>query len=395
MSLSDQGISLPKTAPDILAAARAIAGLSDFGETPFMEGFNKVVAGFNEEAQLSPLGEQLAFGGLINMLVNKLRYVRDTRNHPEILQEKIAGPIVVLGLPRTGTTKLQRILSADNQTQAMLYWRMMNPAPFANEQPGNPEGRIQAAEEAVAMLAEHFPGFMARHPTEAQQPDEEVLLMQGSFQCEVTWMFARMPSFYDYCMAADPVHRYRYLHSQMQYLQWQDGGARGRPWVLKSPCHTGVLDSLLKVFPDAVLVHCHRDVSDVIPSMSGLMEHMRLIHSASVDPLVIGPELLDYFGEGMDRYLQFRSTLPADRILDISFVDVLHRSVEVVEQIYQKAGLTFNDASRAAIAAFEAERPRHQFGSYTYSAADYGVSTDMITKRFAQYSQQFAAFIHK
>lgn len=395
MAQTETTVDLPKSVPHLLAAATAMTGLDDFGDESFLEGLGKVVKGFNDEAQLSPLGEQLAFGGLLNILVNRLRYVRDIAAHPEILDEDIPGPIVVLGLPRTGTTKLQRILSAGNQTQAMLYWRMLNPAPFPEEQLGRPEGRIHVAEDAVAMLAEHFPGFMARHPTEAQQPDEEVLLMQGSFQCEVTWMFARMPSFYQYCMDVDPVYRYRYLRSQMQYLQWQDGGAQGRPWVLKSPCHTGVLDSLLKVFPNAVLVHCHREVTEVIPSMSGLMEHMRLIHSDHVDPKVTGPELLAYFGEGMDRYLAFRKTLPADYITDFSFNDVLHRAPEVVAQIYQRAGLPFTEDSRAAIASFEAERPRHQFGSYTYCAEDYGVTDAEITARFAEYSQKFATYINR
>src|SRR5690606_38336733 len=152
--------------------------------------------------------------------------------------------------------------------------------------------------------------FMARHPTEAQQPDEEELLMQGAFQCAVTWLFACMPSFYDYVMADDQLPTYQYLHSQMQYLQWQDGGGRCCSWLLISPCHTGYLDTLLKVFPDAVLVNCHRAVAKVIPSIAALVEEMRRIHSDPVDRPVIGPEMLDYFGRLMDRHLDQRAKLP-------------------------------------------------------------------------------------
>ena len=123
----------PKTVADLMAAAEQATGLSDFGDTQFLEGLEILVSGFNKEAKLSPLGEELAFGGLLNSLINRLRYVRDVHAHPEILQEKIDKPIVVLGLPRTGTTKLQRVLSAAPQTQGMIYWKMMNPAPFPSE----------------------------------------------------------------------------------------------------------------------------------------------------------------------------------------------------------------------------------------------------------------------
>jgi hypothetical protein len=383
----------PKTVADLMAAAEQATGLSDFGDTQFLEGLEILVSGFNKEAKLSPLGEELAFGGLLNSLINRLRYVRDVHAHPEILQEKIEKPIVVLGLPRTGTTKLQRVLSAAPQTQGMIYWKMMNPAPFPSEQAGNPKERIAAAQEVVEMFAHNFPGFMARHPTEALQADEEVLLMQGSFQCVVTWMFARMPSFYEFAMSIDQRPSYQFLFEQMQYLQWQDGGRRGRPWVLKSPCHTGLLDTLLSVFPDAVLVNCHRDVTSIIPSMSGLMEEMRRIHSDSVDSQVIGPELLDYFGCSMDRYLKIRSQLPSGRIMDVRYEDVLSKAPELVQQIFAAADIEFNQDSLAAIHAFEAERPQHQFGTYSYSCADYGVSPDMINTRFAEYQRQFSAFI--
>lgn len=381
--------ALPKTVPTILAAARAAAGLEDFGDPHFMTGLTKYVEGLGRDARLSVMGEQLAYGGIVNMLINRLRYVRDIQLHPEILDEQIVKPIVILGLPRTGTTKLQRVLSADPQAQPMTYWRMMNPAPFPDEVPGNPAERIAVAEGVVQMLADQFPGFMARHPTEARQPDEEVLLMQGSFECVVTWMFARVPKFYDFVMEGDPRPLYRFLHAQMQYLQWQDGGARGRSWVLKSPCHTGVLDSLIKVFPDAVLVHCHRDVQKVLPSIAGLIEEMRRIHSDHVDTQVIGPEMLDYFGRSMDRYLAIRDTLPEDRILDVQYEEVLADVTGVARRIYERAGKRLTPEGITAMQAHEKERPQHQFGSYTYAAESYGFTAPEIDQRFAAYRQRF------
>lgn len=393
MNQAEPAVELPRTVPDLLAAARALAGLDDFGDLHFMKGLSVLIDGFGSEARLSAIGDQLAYGGVLNMLVNKLRYVRDVKAHPQILDEAITRPIIILGLPRTGTTKLQRILSADPQAQGMLYWKMMNPAPLPSEQPGNPQGRIEAAQAAVAMLTEQFPGFIARHPTEALQPDEEVLLMQGSFEHEVTWLFARSPSFYDYALSCDPRPKYRYLRSQMQYLQWQDGGARGRHWVLKSPCHTGFVDTLLETFPDAVLVHCHRDVNGLLPSIAGLVEEMRRIHSDHVDRKVLGEEMLDYFGRGMDRYLQKREKLEPDRILHVRYQDVIDDALGVVRRIYARAGLALTGETAKRIADWEAQRPAHYLGTYRYAAADYGYGPDTINRRFAEYNRRFSAYI--
>ena len=385
--------TLPRTVPELLAAARAMAGLDDYGDPHFMKGLAVLIAGFRDEAQLSPMGEQLAYGGVLNMLVNRLRYVRDVKAHPEILDEQIVKPIIVLGLPRTGTTKLQRILSADPQAQGMMYWKMMNPAPFPDEEPGKPTGRIEAAQAAVAMLTELFPAFVARHPTEALQPDEEVLLMQGSFECVVTWLFARTTSFYNTVMNGDPRPVYQYLYRQMQYLQWQDGGAPGRGWVLKSPCHTGLIDTLLETFPDAVLVHCHRDVNQLLPSIAGLVEEMRRIHSDHVDRKVLGDEMLDYFGRSMDRYLLLRDQLPPDRILDVRFDEVVDDALGVVRRIYERAGRVLTPEAAALIEAWEEERPPHYLGSYRYSADDYGYAPGVIDQRFAAYGERFRRYI--
>lgn len=389
MTHNPEAAPLPNSVPGLLEAARTIAGLDDFGDPHFMVGLGHLVEGLNKDAKLSELGSQLAFGGIINQLVNKLRYIRDVKAHPEILEEKIVQPIIILGLPRTGTTKLQRVLSAAPQTQAMTYWRLLNPSPFPGEVPGNPEGRIEAAKSAVSMLAEQFPGFVARHPTEAMEPDEEVLLMQGSQECIVTWLFARVPGFYDYVMNCDQEPQYRYLHSQMQYLQWQEGGGRGRPWIMKSPCHTGVLDTVLKVFPDAVLVHCHRDVKTLLPSITALVEEMRKIHSDHVDRLVLGQEMLDYFGRSTDRNLSIRDHLPQGRVFDVQYEEVLDDAVAVIRQIFKSIGRELTPDDVAAIEAHEKAKPKHYLGSYTYSAADFGLTPEQIAKRFSEYTRRY------
>jgi hypothetical protein len=383
--------TLPRTVDGLLAAASATAGLDDFGDRHFMKGLSILVEGLREDARLNEMGVVMNYGGIINLLVNRLRYVRDVKAHPEILNERIVKPIIILGLPRTGTTKLQRVLAADPETQNMLYWRTTNPAPFPDEQPGQPTGRIEAAQAVEKMLAEQFPGWMARHPTEALEPDEELHLMQGSFECMISWLFARTPTYYAYIQQCDQRPMYRHLHAQMQYLQWQDGGARGRPWIMKSPVHTGALDVLLETFPDAVFVHCHRDVQKILPSIASLIEQARRISSDAVDTKVLGDEMLDYWGTSVDRYLKVRAQLPADRIMDVQFEEVVDDVVAVIRRIYARAGRELTADTAAILAEKERSQPAHHWGSYTYDAADYGYTPERINQRFAAYRQQFIA----
>ena len=389
MSISTEPENLPTSVDGLMAAAKLEAGLSDFGDLHFLTGLRRFVEAAPVEAKLNAIGEQMVYGGIAKLLVNRLRYVQDIKTHPEILNEKITKPIVILGLPRTGTTKLQRVLSASPQVQRMDYWRITNPAPFPNEEPGNPRERINAALAVENMLTSQFPGWMARHPTEALEPDEELYLMHGSFECMVSWLFARVPSYYDYISHCDQLPMYQHLYAQMQYLQWQDGGARERPWIMKSPVHTRALDSLLTVFPDAVLVHCHRDPQKILPSIAALIEEARKIGSDEVDPKVIGDEMLEYWSTSLDRYLEVRKKLPADRILDIQFKEIVDDVVDVIKRIYAYAELPLSDQAITAFKEHEAHRPDRHWGNYSYSAADYGYTEEIIERHFSAYSEQF------
>ena len=389
MTGSSAPAELPKTVDGLLAAAAATAGLDDFGDRHFMTGLTRFVEDLPGNARLNAMGEALVYGGIINILVNRLRYVRDVKAHPEILAEKIVQPIIVLGLPRTGTSKLQRVLSADPGVQRLDYWRLINPAPFPDEVPGNPKGRIEAALAVEQMFASQYPGWMARHPTEALEPDEELHLMHGSFECMISWLFARVPGYYEYISHCDQLPMYRHLHRQMQYLQWQDGGARGRPWIMKSPVHINALPELVATFPDAVLVHCHRDLQKVLPSFASLIEEARKIASDHVDPKIVGAEMFEYWATALDRYLIAREALPANRVMDVSFEDVVGDIVGLIRRIYERAGRTVTAEAVAAFREHDARRPEHHWGTYSYSAASYGYTPELIERRFAAYHQRF------
>ncbi|MCK9505300.1 MAG: sulfotransferase [Porticoccaceae bacterium] len=382
-------IEMPFTLDGLLAAARKETGLEDFGDTQFMEGLGILTNALPKEANLNAVGRQMVYGGIIRLLSNRLRYWQDTKAHPEILREKIVKPIIIMGLPRAGTSKLQRVMSADPGVQRLDFWKEIFPAPFPGEEPGNPQPRIDAALQVEALLSQQFPGWMARHPMEALEPDEELHIMEMSFDCIISWLFSRTPSFYDYVSQSDQRSTYKITHAMLQYLQWQDGNSDGRPWIMKSPVHIGALPALLETFPDAVLVHCHRDPRDVIPSFASLIEEGRKIGSDVVDPKEIGRNILEYWGDQMDRNLDARQSLPNDRIVDIQYKDIVKDINRVIGHIYDKAGRPMTEGSLAAFKAYEARRPKGHWGTYEYTAEQYGLCLDEIDERFAVYRQRF------
>lgn len=381
--------ALPTTLEGLLDAAREQTGLSDFGDTRFLDGLSVLTEALPKEANLNATGQQMVYGGIIRLLSNRLLYVEDVKKHPDILNEKIVQPIVITGLPRTGTSKLQRVMSADPHVQRLDFWKELFPAPFPGEQPGNPQGRIEAALQMEAALSAHFPGWMARHPMEAQEPDEELHLMEMAFDSIISWLFSRTPSFYDYVANSDQRGSYQVTRQMLQYLQWQDGNVEGRPWIMKTPIHLGALPMLLETFPDAIIVHCHRDPRDVIPSFASLIEEGRKIGSDTVDPKEIGRDVFAYWAEQMDRNLAARESLPPDRIIDIDYQDIVGNVNSLIEKIYAKAGRPVTPESLAAFNNYEGRRPKGYWGTYEYTPEQYGLSLADIDARFATYRQQF------
>lgn len=382
----------PLFVEDLLAAATSATGLEDYGDRGFIKGLTILTEALRSEANLNAMGQVIQSGGIIRLLSNRLRYVHDVKLHPEIRDEKIDAPIVVLGLPRTGTSKLQRVMSADPAVQRLEVWRLLNPAPFPGEEPGNPKERIEVGLMVEQMFTTQFPGWMVRHPMEAREPDEELFIMEMSFECAVTAMLARMPTFRKFATQCDPHPTYKILHEMMQYLQWQDGGARGRPFIMKSPVHIGDLPTFFEFFPNATVVHCHRDPRKIVPSFASLIVEGRRMSSDVLDPVEIAQEWFDYWADLIDRNLVARDTLPkdlVDRIVDVEFDDIRKDPVSVVRKVYERAGRKVTPEAVAAFKDYDARRPEKHWGAYEYTTEEFQLSEAAIDKRFEEYRKRF------
>lgn len=389
--------SPPLYPEDLLNAATAETGLTDFGDRGFVDGLTAFADALRTEARLSRMGHMMTSADIVRMLVNRLRYVRDLYKHPEIEDLLVTKPIVVAGLPRTGTSKLQRMMSADPGVRRLDVWKLLNPAPFPAEPPGDPSARIGFAAGVERILATQFPDFMAAHPTEALEPDEELLLMEMTFSSMVSSLRTRVPSFRAFAEERGTDAVYDWTRRMLRYLQWQET-ERGLPsenqpgdgpWIMKSPAHLGSFPKLLETFPDATIVACHRDPKVVIPSFARLLEAGRRMGSDDVDPHEVGTDTLDYWAGQMRRNLADREQVDPARIIDVRFEQVRDDAAGVIGEIYARAGRTVTREAAEAFAAYEARRPAGHFGRHEYSLERFGLTEARIEEAFAGYYERF------
>lgn len=369
--------------PDLaLAAAQEESGLSDFGDTHFIEALEALIHCVQSDVGLSPAGEISFRATVQRLLVNRLRLQRDVHNHPEIMAEEVSDPIMILGMPRTGTTKLQRLISADPQMQSLPLWKLLNPAPFDDEEPGKPEGRLQFA-RAVEQATRANADFTTSHETSATEVDEDSYLLLMTFEYPLMFSLYPSQSYLEWVWARprEPAHRYEKL--LLQYLQWQDGGRQGRRWLLKNPGAVGCMRALHDVFPNAFYVHSHRDMLEVMPSYCRLMEAATQPLRQHVDLHQHGRDSLRYWSHEMELYRRDLAELgDALDVLDVSYRDAVTHPYAVAEQIYARCGLAFAETSRRPMEAWLADNQQYKHGKADYSLQRYGFTAADIHAAF-------------
>jgi hypothetical protein len=376
----------------LLESARRLTGLDDFGDTGFRRGLARFLAGALEESRLSAQGVAILEATVTRFLVNRLRFEDALKRNPDILQEPIAPPVIIMGLPRTGTTKLHRMMAVDERFKSLRAWQIMNPAPF----PGGPDEtgrdpRIAAAEQVDAMIDAVLPELLAGHAVRASEVDEEsVTLMEMNFDYLLLAMRLQAPKFEAWAKKQPVLPNYRYLYRWLQYLQWQMASDM-RPYVLKSPLHMSSLDALLAVFPGATLVHCHREPVDAAASFMRLAELGRGLCYDEQDLDALGSWVISVLAEQVDANLAQREAFAGRvSILDIAFRDIANDAFAAMEPIYTARGMTLPTETKQVMLDWEAAHPSNRFGRFEYRLSDYGKTPEDVNRAFARYRQRFA-----
>jgi hypothetical protein len=373
----------------VLEAAAQRTGLSDFGADDFRERLALWLASAEGDADLGPLGRLSVVNDCVRYAANRLRFEDLLRRHPEIRDVEIRRPIVIAGLPRSGTTHLLNLIAADERLRSLPYWESLEPIPDPSEtpEPGGEDPRLARCRASYAMQDVLVPLLRNMHDMAPEHVHEEIELQGLDFSSyELEWI-ATVPRWRDYYLSRDQTPHYAYLKSVLGALQWLRGPDR---WVLKSPQHMEQLLPLHRTFPDATIVLTHRDPVSVIASAITMLSYGDRIRRKRVDPRAVAAYWIDRIERLLRACARDRDRIPASQSLDVAFHEFMADDVGTVERIYALAGLEMTPAARAALERFMAENPRGKHGRILYDLkADFGVEPEALRKRFDFYFERF------
>jgi hypothetical protein len=370
-------------------AVREAGGSDDFGDGPFLEPLRLLLAALEEEAQLTFLGRTIARQTLIRVVRNRLQLVADRKRHPEIAAVEIRRPLVVVGLPRTGSTILHDILAQDPGSRAPLTWECDAPSPPPERASYTSDPRIAQSDTQLSGVDRLIPGFRAMHPMGARFAQECVVLTMHSMATPIFHNSFRVPSFQDrvddHCDWA-PV--YEFHRRQLQHLQWRCEGER---WVLKSGAHMWALDHLLTTYPDACIVATHRDPVKVATSFASLATLVRSMASDAVDAREVAADWTPRLAKVLHRAIDVRDSgaFSKDRFFDMHFPELLADPMAVVERIYAHFGFELSGEAADAMRTFIADNPQGKHGHHRYTPEEYGLDVAAERERFRHYTERF------
>jgi hypothetical protein len=369
-------------ADELEDGARAATGLSDFGSSYYRDGLERTVHALNTEADLNDLGRVMQHATISNALIQRLKIIDTYRAHPEIGDEVIDGPIVILGLPRTGTTALGQLISADPQFRFLRTWESQAPTPPPETATQHTDPRIAQAADGIAMIEQMFPGFRTQINSEPEAATECQDLMGMSFRTFHFDGVVRVPGYVEWLLQSDMRETYTFHRNVLKLLQWR---CKPSLWNLRTPVHMFALDEFVEAYPNAKFLWSHRDPAKVLGSVCSLIAYVRSWSSDRKDPTELGAEQLAWWVEGIGRAMDFRTRLGDDRFVDVSFADLQADPVNTVAKSYERLGLTFSAEARASVRHWaEEHRPGHR-GTHAYDLADYGLTPDQVREAFSDY----------
>jgi hypothetical protein len=376
--------------PDVLVEeATRRTGLDDFGAGDFRPRLNAYVTAVDADTGNTNLNRLILHNRIVRLLSSRLLLAELLRRYPEIHEIEIERSIVVVGLPRSGTTHLVNLIAADTRLRALPYWESQEPFPLRGDGPDvngiDPRyARCAAEYEASKAMTPHMQAMHDRFPAAIE---EEIELLDLDFASYVLEWHARVPGWRDFYFGLDQHEHYAYLRTILKALTFLRGP---RQWVLKSPQHAEQLGPLVSTFPDATVAFTHRDPVAVIQSAVTMLAYGDRMRRHDIDP----HGLVDYWIDRMERLLRVcvrdRELIPADRSLDIRFHELNGNEMTILQTLYEYNGTDLSPEVKAALQSYLDRNPRGKHGRMGYDLErDFDRSPDEVRSRFAFYFERF------
>jgi hypothetical protein len=368
----------------LLAEARAATGLSDFGGSDFREPLGMLCQAY-DQAPFDERGRKRNRRRVLQLLCSRLRVEDALRRHPEIRQREIRRPMVLTGLPRSGTSALFSLLATDPVARPLLLWETQHPEPAVGLAPGQPDPRYLAVKAYYEEAHRKNPEFTKIHYASADTPEECVLLQAVTLNGVHYGVEPLLEPYASWYRKQDLLPMYRYYRTLLQMLDWQRPGER---WLLKAPAHMWAIDALTLTFPDVGIVWSHRDPLLCIASVCSMT--WAITNGAlALSKRALGPLVFDFYATSLERGLAVRDRCDAARFVDVTHDDFVEDPLGVARRIYSHFGLPLSAQAEAAMRAHVGDNPKGKHGSHAYALEEWGLSADAVRERFAAYIERF------
>ena len=389
-----EGLSVDLTPASILQEAQHHTGCSDFGADDFRERLALLCDEWDSDEEITSLGRLSLRNKLLQHAQSRLLIQRRLREHPEIHRVRISEPIIVVGLPRSGTTHLLNLLAADSRLRALPLWESYEPVPMPSEPPaeGGRDPRWLRCENQWQAMQSLSPLLAAMHPMNPDHIHEELELMGPDFASYNYEWLSPSPRWRELYYATDQTPHYQYMHTVLKLLTWQDGDHTGENtrWVLKCPQHLEQLPVLKSVFPDATIAVTHRDPVSVVQSAITMLAYGQRTSRRRVDLDALLTYWTDRVAHLLEACVRDRDCFPPGQSIDVPFAEFMADDLGMLEKIYQRAGLPLTPAARAELQAYIDAHPRGRHGQVIYNLReDFGVEPAALRERFETYLQRF------
>lgn len=375
---------VPINAEQLIRQAQADTSLSDFGDSFWKNSFYENICLFNSLERPLTLGRLLKKTELLLSLKNRLLIIEKLKQSPSINNQPIKSPLIITGLPRTGTTVLFALLSLDNRHRAPLGYEIFSPVKSATN--SAPISRQNIGECMLDLTMDIEPEIRQTHDNKASLPAECWMIANNALGNSLPDFYADKP-FSAHFSQPSSDYNYSWHRLVLQILQHQTANKK---WLLKCPSHLFHMDSLFRCYPDAKVIHLHRDPATSIPS---LLNHLRCFERLyqKLDGKKCYRNAMRFMSDCLEQVIKQRETgvIPNRQITDVLFDELMQDPVAAVKSIYKQLDLDFDPDMPYKIKTYLDQRPRHKYGKHTYSETDFNLTNKEIRKQFKSYTEYY------
>lgn len=365
--------------------ASQATGLNDFGSQEYVEPLRLLLSDYDKHCEFNQVGVAMIKAGIIGPLVGRLFTEQGLRSLPGLDKLPVEKPLILVGMLRTGSTALHRLLAQDPETQWLPPWLGNTPMPRPPRESWESNPWYLEMARGLEQLNQMSPKIKQIHPMFAGEPDECRFALDQSFWSPSNAVTARVPNYVEWCIGSKAVYAYRHYRRVLSLIAAGDR----RRWVLKDPQHLWGLDALLEVFPDACIVYTHRDPVAAMTSMASLVYELRRLREPNLVADTHAKEELAIWGRALSKAEDVRDRHDPSRFCDVHIDELQADPMATAERIYRYFDIPVTDETRRCWRKFVDADPRAGHGVHHYKTEDFGFTTDDVHEKTARYYERY------